>query len=337
VFPSDAFVDPADDQHVLAVAEAERSASGRAIQGLFESTDGAESFAWTPLYLAEENLNFTGLEIARSDPRTLYATLYQFAGAVGARLLRSHDGGKTFGQVDLQGVLGRKLARILAIDPADPERVYLRAYDSSARELLAIFDGASSSVEIAFQLPHRMSAFLLRSDGALIVGTREDGGYISKDGGKSFARWRGAPHLRALGERAGLLYAVADDLIDGYALAVSDDRGQSWQPLLRYADVSGPLACGELAVICEQPWQMVQQRLDAGPGEGEIPNADAGASRDGGAAPRADGGHAREPDSGCDCRLAARARSRRQSRWPHAIAIVALTVVAVRRRRRGRA
>ncbi|HMI93981.1 MAG TPA: hypothetical protein VK509_21550 [Polyangiales bacterium] len=334
VFPSDAFVDPADDQHVLAVAEVERSANGRAIQGIFESTDGAESFAWTPLYMAEETLNFTGLEIARSDPRTLYATLYEFVGAVGARLLRSHDGGKSFGQVDLGGVLGRRLARILTIDPADPERVYLRAYDSSMKEQLAIFDGATASVEIVFDLPHRMSAFLLRSDGALIVGTREDGGYISTDGGKSFARWRGAPHLRALGERAGRLYAVADDLVDGYALAASDDLGESWQPLLRYADVSGPLACGELPVICEQSWSMVQQRLDAGPGEGEVPIADAGARRDAGAVARADGGSAHERESGCDCRLAPRSSAGSSS--APAIAVAALAAIALSRRRRGR-
>ena len=87
----------------------------------------------------------------------------------------------------LARILGRRLARILAIDPDDPERVYLRAYDSSTKEALAIFDGARDEVRIALELEHRMSAFVRSADGTLIVGTREDGGLVSRDGGVFWA------------------------------------------------------------------------------------------------------------------------------------------------------
>lgn len=334
VFPADAFVDPSDPEHVLAVAQVTRSERNRVIQGVFESHDGAASFDWTPLYVAEDNVNFAGLEIARNDPNTIYATLYQYDGDVGALLLRSHDAGRSFGTVDLRGVLGRKLARILAIDPEDPQRVYLRAYDSSPSELLVIYDGAAGSVEIAYELPHRMSAFLRRSDGALLIGTREDGGFISRDGGASFARWRGAPHLRGLGERRGRLYAVADDLVDGYALAISDDQGKSWQPALRYEDITGPFECGAVPTVCAQPWKMVQDRLDAGPGEGEAPGYDAGTGRDAGTTPDA-GSEARGDRShGCDCRLG---RGRTPSLGPALVLLVLLRLLRRRARRAARA
>jgi hypothetical protein len=146
---------------------------------------------------------------------------------------------------DLREDLGTKLARILAVDEADANRVYLRIYDDSPEDELAIYDNATERVAIALTLSHPMSAFLRRSDGALIVATREDEAYMSTDSGASFERWPDladgmlAPHLRALGERAGRR-AVADDRMDGYALAISDDQGRTWQPILRLSNVDGP-------------------------------------------------------------------------------------------------
>ena len=331
-FPADAFVDPSDDQHVLAVAQVMRSDRNRVIQGIFASHDGALSFDRPPLYVAGDTVNFAGLEIARSDPQTIYATLYQYDGDVGSLLLRSHDGGQSFGQVDLRGVLERRLARILAIDPEDPQRVYLRAYDSSAVEQLAIYDGERDELTIAYELEHRMSAFLRRSDGALLVGTREDGGFISRDDGKSWKRMPGLPHLRALGERQGRLYAVADDLVDGYALAISDDQGESWQPALRYEDISGPVECGSVPAVCAQPWMMVQARLDAGPGEVD-PIFDAGTRRDAGTAGEKDAGpkesNKDQGSDGCDCRLVP---GRTHTLGPLLAGMVMLALFARRRR-----
>jgi chloramphenicol-sensitive protein RarD len=334
VYPSDAFVDPADPDHVIAVAEAGRSAKSNALQGIFVSHDGAASFDRTPLYTADEGYNFTGIEIARTDPSTIYAALYEYLEGHGSVLLRSHDGGVHFGMVDLTGTLAQKLARILAVDPEDPERVYLRAYDSTPQEQLAIYDGTSDEVQPSLQLEHRMSAFLRRSDGALIVGTREEGAKISSDGGKTWQRWAGAPHLRGLGERQGRLYAVADDLVDGYALAVSDDNGDSWQPLLHYADITGPYQCANVPLICEQPWSGVLMRLDGGP-EDPLPpisGEDASTNRDAGTR---DAGIDKAGGEGCGCNIIGGAA--RRSSDVLVVVFVVLFVVGSRRRARARA
>src|SRR5258706_13872277 len=100
-----------------------------------------------------------------------------------------------------------------------------------------------------------MSAFLRRSDGALIVGTQQSGAFISTDGGKSFSAWPNAPHLRALGERDGLLYAVANNAMDGYAVATSADGGAGWRPLGTFAAIKGPLAVGGIPNASQRPWQ----------------------------------------------------------------------------------
>jgi hypothetical protein len=77
-----------------------------------------------------------------------------------------------------------------------------------------------------FDMPARMTAFLRRSDGALIVGAANGTSFISTDQGVTFVPWFNPPHLRALGERNGILYAVADNYLDGYAWVVRSTKAR---------------------------------------------------------------------------------------------------------------
>jgi hypothetical protein len=56
------------------------------------------------------------------------------------------------------------------------------------------------------------------------------------------------PHLRALAERDGLLYAAADNFADGFALAVSSDEA-TFRPLLRYDGVGRVRRCVATACV----------------------------------------------------------------------------------------
>src|SRR6185369_4588983 len=116
----------------------------------------------------------------------------------------------------------------------------------------------------------------------------------STDGGHTFAPWAGAPHVRALAERDGVLFAAADDLQDPFAVGRSDDGGAHWTSLLRFRDITGPRACGQLPARCAQAWETVRQRFQP---------ADMAPS-----SPADLGGSVNTPPRGCGCALGASER-----------------------------
>jgi MYXO-CTERM domain-containing protein len=218
------------------------------------------------------------------------------------------------------------LIRILAVDSNDPNKVYLRIFDNGFIEQLGVYDHASGKLELPLQLEHRMSAFLLRSDGAVVVATQDGAAFISTDDAQSFAPWQNVPHLRAIGERDGLLYAAANDAVDGYAVGVSSDLGASWQPLVSFAQVKGPLSCGNIAERCAIPWQNFLATIAMSAPEDPLPGFDLDSGPDSNSLPPA-----RNP-SGSGCRCSAPASGQRsQGSGFAALALVA--AFRVRRRR----
>lgn len=270
--PSDVFPDPGDPLRVLAVGKTPAPEPGRELQAVFASNDGGASF--TLAHAADAGVYISGLEIARSDRDVMYLTtsIYQDRGWRPG-LERSADAGEHFAKHELLDQLGSVVPLLLAVDPTDPNRVYLRLQASGELDQFAIYAEPAGLAFRPFDLGARMSAFLLRSDGALLAASSTGANFISTDHGESFGRWDQPLHLRALAERDGQLYLAADELMDGVALAVSSDGGTTTRPLLRFEDVAGPLQCGDLPTRCELPWLMLQTSL-LGPAEG-VPDAGA--------------------------------------------------------------
>lgn len=300
---TDAFPDPNDPMHVVATFALARD-GGSFAQAVVESRDGGRSFGG-PLYVAPEGTLLTGLELARSSPKTLYLTAVSYDAKTVAHPLvgRSTDGGAGFTLVDLSAVLGADSPRLAAVDPVDPKRIYLRASGESA-DRLAISSDGGATVRVAFALSGRMSAFLRRADGTLIV-TGANGDFASSsDGGMSFAKRPGAPHVRALAERDGRLYVAADNLVDGYAVGASDDGGASFQPRLRFDQLCGPMLCEPVRTECTLPWTSLIGTLGISPARACRP--------DGGAAPGSpDAGATVGSGKGCGCALGGRSATPR--------------------------
>ena len=254
----DAFPDPADPLHLLVVATPLSSGSSVPM-GLYESRDGGQSFGGA-LYADPQLGLLTGVEIAASSPQTYYLTRYR-SQAMQPSLLRSDDAGATWQTFDL-GALGPVPVRLAAVDPTDAQTAYLRVVNPTSGDALAITSDGGQTVRTAIQLSEPMSAFLRRSDGALLVGTRDSGGFLSTDGGQTFAPWPGAPHLRALAERAGSLYAAGDNWKDNFAVGVSRDGGASWQPLLRFNGICGPALCPTIQASCADGWAVLERMFE---------------------------------------------------------------------------
>ncbi|HEY6560661.1 MAG TPA: hypothetical protein VI072_25455, partial [Polyangiaceae bacterium] len=87
-------------------------------------------------------------------------------------------------------------------------------------------------------------------DGDLLLVASGPQGFRSSNAGKSFQAWPLSVSARALAERDGHIYAITDPLVDGYTVARSADDGQTWEAVLRAADVSGVKTC--VAPACER-------------------------------------------------------------------------------------
>jgi hypothetical protein len=245
----DVFPDPVDAMRVLAIARPAGGESGPA--SIFRSSDGGLGYDRV-LFEAPAGSELTGVETATSAAEVVYATFYETPG-VHPRLARSADGGATFSTVDLEPALGEVSAYLVAVDPTDARKLYLRLKSPASAEApfesLAVSTDGGDSWSVPVTVPGgSLGAFLRRRDGsgtlllAAAVGTTPVG-YRSDDGGRTFADWPLALHVRGLGERGGAIYVASDDFRDGFAVGRSDDGGATWKPLLRFRDIAGVRGC----------------------------------------------------------------------------------------------
>lgn len=304
---SDFFPDAADPAHVLASAAPPNDA-GTGAASVYVSSDGGATFAAKPLYTAPAGAAIVGIEIARANPQIIYLTTYT-VGSSGYDpvLVRSIDGGGTWTTVDLLGPLGSAIVRILAVDPADANLVYLRATGGTGETLAVTRDGGTTFATPLAVANGTVSAFARLASGTVLVGALINlagggggtmgAGYRSTDGAVSFQPWTLAPqpHLVGLGERVvggqSTLYLSGKNYSDGWALAVSTDEGATVTPVMRYDQVAGIRPCVQQLCLATCNYEEMQAIWD--------PSACGGL--DGGAA---DAGRPGPPQSsGCHCGL----------------------------------
>jgi len=138
--------------------------AGSAAGGVFKTTDGGSS--WQPLWGGELSLAIGGLAIAPSDPRVLYAGTGEWVGSgftqnnhfPGVGVYRTSDGGAHW---QLLTAISSSQISAVAIDPTDPDRVYVagdralhrtrnggRTWDAPTGNAQGVFDGVVTDVVI---------------------------------------------------------------------------------------------------------------------------------------------------------------------------------------------
>jgi photosystem II stability/assembly factor-like uncharacterized protein len=227
------------------------------------SLDAGATFG-APVYTTSSLL--TGAEQARSQSLVAYATTISPSGTV-ATLLRSGDIGQTWTPFNL-AVAQFAQPSILAIDPLDENTVYLRVTTGLTDSIVVTNDGGAT-FRTLLTINDNFRAFLRAGDGTLYAGTMNGALYVLSPGVEEFET-RTGPHLRCLGQRPGTsrIYACGNYLTDGFSIGYSDDGALTFQKLMSFPDLLGPLTCPQVQQACAAHWNRIQAVLgisDAGP------------------------------------------------------------------------
>jgi hypothetical protein len=274
---ADFFPDPTDASVVLSIIVVANPGADHIVSYIVASHDGGKTFDAPHLYETPDLL--TGVELARSKHGVVYATSVSPSGGP-ARFLASTDSGVTWTATTLP-IQASTEPRLLQVDPADEKKVYVRIVGALTDEIWVTADGGQTFQTILPPTGGQLSSFLRATDGSLYAGTRAGKLYVQPAGTSGFTA-REVAHFRCLGQRPGTsrIYACTDLVLDGYSLTTSDDNGATFQPLMSFRQLLGPLTCGPVQTNCQAHWERIQGVLGI-----TVPDAGTGGGTDGGTTP----------------------------------------------------
>lgn len=215
---------------------------------ILRSSDSGAS--WQPTGSLGASVDWIeSIAVAPSSATRIYATGSAFVGARDLRMWRSDDGGTSWMPLATTALLPTASSelQVAAIDPDDPDRVFVRVTNASAVLEEAVFrsdDAGAGWIEV-LRVPDNISGVVARASGPVVAATRRNGFYGSPDGMGALTLLPG-PQLTAtcLHELSdGQLWVCADNFgTDRMGVGRSADA-QTWTPLMTMLDLAGPIDC----------------------------------------------------------------------------------------------
>ncbi|MBX3185369.1 MAG: exo-alpha-sialidase [Labilithrix sp.] len=247
---------------------------------LYLSTDDAKTFA--PLgALMDPTLLAESVEVAPSDPSRLYVSAVRGDDSPrqGALLVSTNAGAKwTERAIPLDD---KELAPfIAAVDPARPDRVYLRTSAPVERGTrLLVTDDGGKTLEKVFAAKGPLLGFALAQGGdALWIGGPDDGLHRGTREGVERAS---DLKVQCLAERGGVLWACSSEA-SGFIAGSSTDRGSTFVDRLHLAGIGGLLECpagSNVQKECAGEFEKLRAQLGLDPVGARSASPDAGAAR----------------------------------------------------------
>ncbi|MCY1018872.1 WD40/YVTN/BNR-like repeat-containing protein [Pyxidicoccus sp. MSG2] len=247
---------PTDDRILYAV-------TGRPTtpNGVYRSHDGGET--WEPTPLLRTGLNLNAVRVSPVDPRRVYAS----GDASGQLLLfRSDDAGDTWEEIPhaLPELLRPYDLVVTAVDPVQADGVWVRVSAQGYTHLMRSDDGGRTLTQVQM-LDDIFTNMELSSDGGTAwVGTLNSffrgprAGPLEK---------RPLPTGNSCALRTGeTLYACGSTWLHDWALARSNDQGDTWEPLFTLYGIKGPDQCPAgtpVQKICPGLWPQLADQLGA--------------------------------------------------------------------------
>ncbi len=264
----DTAVEPITPAHAVAVTAT--ALDGGFHVALLETLDNGAHWSQAGVD-APSDLIAETVEVAPSAPTRVY-----LSGVAGPMLSpvveRSDDRGQTWTRYSIPW-MGGGSAYIAAVDPTNPDRVYVRIDSSPSDQLFVSDDGAKTWTLIHSTLGE-MLGFALSPDGSKVaLGGPQEGILVAST--KDFAFAPAALlklHARCLKWKKAGIYACGDEFKDGFTLGLSTDEGKTFEAVYHLPDVA-LLACKDgspYATTCPDAWTQVGPVVGADPDAGAV-------------------------------------------------------------------
>ena len=305
---------------------------------LWESKDEGKTFTKLGQPVDDQILTYT-VDLTKTDPNRIYATGARNPGIapIGSFLI-SPDHGSSWTEIVVPLVGTERSLWIAGVDPTNSNRVYVRtsnAVTSAADRLLLIevdADGGAATQRTLYTATGSLLGFALSADGSRVfVGGPKDGVKVAST--TDFA-WQARANIQVqcLAVTGDGLWACSNEQ-SGFIAGISHDEGATFQPLIHFCDIQGPLTCGPntgVANQCTSIWPGQKEAL------GCIDNGAVASGNDGGAASSDNAGPISSSGSKCSAEVPGLAGLRGE--WSALVpgVIVAGGVLARRRRKRAR-
>lgn len=299
---------------------------------LWETKDEGQTFQQLGDALDPALLGHT-LDLTKTDPNRIYLTAVRDPGVQPkAYLLLSRDRGQTWEEQEIPLEDTERALYIAAVDPNDAERVYIRTYNSVDKPTRLLLreapDGGPPTIRTIFSAKAALTGFALTPDGSKVfVGGPKDGIWLANTTDFHFQQ-RSNIEIQCLAVAEDGLWACSNEQ-QGFIVGRSTDEGATFEPLLHFCDIRGPLECAPGSTTndrCTQRWPVQKAALGCGP----APN-----SSSGGAPFDAGGDFTEDPkggssSSGCGCSTAP------AGTWGAFVAVIGGALALLRRARRKR-
>jgi photosystem II stability/assembly factor-like uncharacterized protein len=251
---------------------------------IFVATDDGKTWATLGPSL-DPTVLFETLEVAASDPARLYVSGVRGNGmSEQGVVLTSKDTGGTWKEALVPlDVTTERAPFISAVDPKNPDRVYVRTKGSAGSRLLVSDDGAQTFHEV-LKFQGDMLGFAISDDGQKVyAGGPKDGLHEASAAPLSFTQ-KTAIAIQCLAASGDTVYACSNE-VSGFILGASKDDGATFSPVLHLYGVRGPLACGASTseAACVADWPALRDSLGTPPSDGGADGAtDGGGTSSGG-------------------------------------------------------
>ena len=179
-------------------------------------------------------------------------------------LQRSDNRGATWQELPIPGSDSMNLPYVGAVDPHDPDIVYVRLDATPSDTLLVSKDGGMTYTTV-YSAAGKLPGFALSPDGATVAtGGPVDGVLTAPASTLDFHPASTVGALCLTWAAAGL-YACADEFVDHFTAGISTDQGKTFTPLMHLGGLCGPLVCGPdsgVTNFCPAYWPPTETQID---------------------------------------------------------------------------
>ena len=265
-----------DAPDVSLVLVSDNAAGGKFLNQIWQSPDNGVTWAQLGVDLADDMTTLT-LDPAPSNPDIIYVTGVARTEPMGPTppmlrgvIARTTDAGQSWERFDIPESDAFNNPFLSAIDPNDPDRLYVRT-NSMTMDALHVSDDGGKTWSKVLEGQAEFYGFALSPDGATVTAGFGDprdpnvvtdpavlGIWRAPTATLSFTKVFDGP-IGCLKWTGTGLYACTSQDVHGFELGISSDMGSTVNPLLALPDVQGPQVCpaGPDSELCACEWQTV--------------------------------------------------------------------------------